>query len=393
MLHERLRVVGVPREEADAQRRRHVELGAGDLERLPQRRLDPRRDGLGHDGGGVSLGKGRRQLEIGEQHQELVSSGASHQVGLACRLAESLRDQDDQLVARLVPQAVVDQLEVVDIDRDDGDAQPVPASPGERELQELVEQDPVGEAGQLVVIREERDLLLGILALRDVEHHALEVERFTRGTVHDDRAVAEPQHATVAGDEPVLERERLADGASLHVRGHGSVAVIGVEMRLPQVGVLHVLRGRDPQQRFDLRTHVGGRHPFVGEIHVDDRGDVFHEGSVPRLSVHQLPLGADGVRDVEHQPEPELRVPLVVVDADGLFSDPDLPSVAVDRPVLLAERLARRHAPLAGIDDAVEVVGMQHVAPAFGRGEPFLAGQAEQIGDAGADVDHRVARR
>ena len=265
----------------------------------------------------------------------------------------------------------------------------MPASPGERELQELVEQDPVGEAGQLVVVREERDLLLGFLALRDVEHHSLQIERFTRGTVDDDRAVTEPQHAPVASDEPVLEGERLAVGPTLHVRGHGSVAVIGVEMRLPQVGVVDVLRRCDPQQRFDLWADVGSRHALVGEIHVDDRWDVLHEGSVPRLRVYQLPLGADGVRDVEHQPEPELRVPLIVVDADGLLSDPDLPSVTMDRPVLLAEWLARRSAPLAGIDDAIEVVGMHHIAPAFGRGEPLLAGQAEQLGDARADVDHR----
>ena len=120
-------------------------------------------------------------------------------------------------------------------------------------------------------------------------------------------------------------------------------------------------------------------------------GMCLHQGAVLRLCLLQLALRADRVRDVEHESEPELWGAGLVLDADCLLPDPHLTAVAMDRPILLAERLARRDGPLARFDDPVQVVGMQHVAPTLGCGEPLLAGQPQQVEDPGADVDHRVA--
>ena len=54
------------------------------------------------------------------------------------------------------------------------DAQVVAAGARDRQSQHLLEQHPVRQAGELVVVGEERDLLLGLLAFGDVEDHALD---------------------------------------------------------------------------------------------------------------------------------------------------------------------------------------------------------------------------
>ena len=49
------------------------------------------------------------------------------------------------MVPRLVPQGIVHELEVVDVEREHRDAVLVPVGPGERELQQLVEHRLVGK--------------------------------------------------------------------------------------------------------------------------------------------------------------------------------------------------------------------------------------------------------
>ena len=63
-------------------------------------------------------------------------------------------------------EGVVHELEVVEIQEQHPDAEVVPASAGERDLEHLLEHRPVRQAGELVVVREERDLLLGLACAR-----------------------------------------------------------------------------------------------------------------------------------------------------------------------------------------------------------------------------------
>ena len=116
----------------------------------------------------------------------------------------------DERVAGLMAQRVVHQLEVVEVDRDHGDGLVGTARPREGQLQQLVEHGAVRHARQLVVVREERDLLLGGAAVGDVQHHALHQMRAPIGVAEHDGAVAEPQDAAVPRDQPVLEDERVA---------------------------------------------------------------------------------------------------------------------------------------------------------------------------------------
>ena len=85
---------------------------AGDVERLRQRAAQPSGGDRGH----------RRVARAAAQDRELVAAQARDQVALAHGGPEPLRDLDQQAVAGLVPEAVVDDLEVVEVEEQHRDA-------------------------------------------------------------------------------------------------------------------------------------------------------------------------------------------------------------------------------------------------------------------------------
>ena len=86
--------------------------------------LDPvDREGLG-EGGGDPVGDRDRLLLVGEavdQDAELVAAEAGDDVAGAQVGAQARGDRAQQLVAGVVAEAVVDQLEVVEVEEEDPD--------------------------------------------------------------------------------------------------------------------------------------------------------------------------------------------------------------------------------------------------------------------------------
>ena len=60
-------------------------------------------------------------LDAGDHHRELVAAQAGHGVLRAHASRSALGDRDQQPVADVVAERVVDGLEVVDVDEEDGD--------------------------------------------------------------------------------------------------------------------------------------------------------------------------------------------------------------------------------------------------------------------------------
>ena len=89
---------------------------------------------------------------------EFVAADAGDGVGLAQQRAQPLADFLDELVAGIVAERVVDLLEAVEIEHQQGDLLARAAIAGQRLGEAVLEQGAVGEAGQLVVER----LMLGI---------------------------------------------------------------------------------------------------------------------------------------------------------------------------------------------------------------------------------------
>ena len=89
----------------------------------------------------------------------------------AQRLLEPRRRGRQQLVADVVPEAVVDELEVVEVEEQDRGQRALAAEPRERVLEAVDEQHPVGKAGQRIVHGPLADRVLDGLALERVGQH------------------------------------------------------------------------------------------------------------------------------------------------------------------------------------------------------------------------------
>ena len=90
----------------------------------------------------------------GRIDDELVAAEPRDGVGFAHRRGEPLRDRLQQLVAGVVAQRVVDALEMVEVEEEARDVRAVALRLREDLLQPLVEERPVRQSGQDVVLRE-----------------------------------------------------------------------------------------------------------------------------------------------------------------------------------------------------------------------------------------------
>ena len=135
-------------------------LVAGEHERAGEHRRDP----LGH------LDRVVLAADVLEQHPELVAAEPGDGVACAHRLLQPRRDGGEQLVADVVAEAVVDQLEVVEVEEQDRGHERLRRA-AERVLEPVEEQHAVRQAGERVVERAVADLVLGGLALERVGEH------------------------------------------------------------------------------------------------------------------------------------------------------------------------------------------------------------------------------
>ena len=87
-----------------------------------------------------------------DEHRELVAAEARQHVARSQLGMEPDRDRPQELVADEVAEAVVHELEAVEVDEEHGVSRAARADgAGDRVLQQLAEQPPVGQAGEVVV--------------------------------------------------------------------------------------------------------------------------------------------------------------------------------------------------------------------------------------------------
>ena len=140
----------------------------------------------------------------------MVGGDAGDGVDLARAGRQAPRHLDEQLVAHLVAQAVVDHLELVEIDEEQREpVLRIPVAARQAVRQAVGQQAPVGEAGERVVHRLEVQLLLGQLAVGDVGQRAGRPQRVAFGVVDRDPPAQHPAVAAVAVADAKLRREIL----------------------------------------------------------------------------------------------------------------------------------------------------------------------------------------
>src|SRR5262249_10886789 len=159
-------------------------------------------------------------LDGGLGHGELGAAEPRDQVAFADAAAQPRRDGLQQFVADMVAERVIDALELVDVDIEQGELLAA------RDLLQLalhlfVEQHAVGQVGERVVMGEMRDLLVGVAAFGDVVDDVDDVADVT-GIVAD----ADPRR----GDVAPAERLAVPDMLVLEqAAGSERLLVVGVD--------------------------------------------------------------------------------------------------------------------------------------------------------------------
>ncbi len=149
---------------ADAGGHHHVAPG-GELDRIGQQP----RVLVGQADGHVDV------VDIAAQHDELVSGEPADHVPAPHRRLEALGQGQQDLVAAHMAEGVVDQLEVVQVDEEDGQVGAPLHGNQQLALELVVEQRAVAQAGEGVVVGQPVQLGFGRLAIGDVgeraDHH------------------------------------------------------------------------------------------------------------------------------------------------------------------------------------------------------------------------------
>ena len=140
------------------------------IEALTKCSTPSHRERLG-EGGGDPVGDRDRLAFVGEavdQDPELVAAEAGDDVAGAQVGAQPRRDRAQQGVAGVVAEAVVDQLEVVEVEEEDPDRRAGDGRALQRVVERVDEAEAVGQAGEGVVEDAVAQRLVGGVALERV---------------------------------------------------------------------------------------------------------------------------------------------------------------------------------------------------------------------------------
>jgi hypothetical protein len=184
----------------DALARADDQVLPGHGERVVERRRDALRDL--HRVRAVGAGDG--------DHGELVTAETGQHVPDAQRAPQPPGDPAQQLVACRVAEAVVDHLEVVDVEQEKRGSLPWTVL-GEDEGcgEPVLEEQAVGQAGERVVRRVAVDLFLRSTGGRHVERRSGEPARAPVAVVRPRCLDAQPPHRRVAPDDAHLRLDPL----------------------------------------------------------------------------------------------------------------------------------------------------------------------------------------
>ncbi len=262
-----------------------------------------------------------------KDHRKLVTTGPGHHVGLAQTAADGSRQLHDEAVAGGVPERVVDELEPVEVERQQRPAGPVAVGPREGQLELDLKAATVVQAGQRVVVGEVAQLALKALALRDVErlldHEPLAAaaEQQRVGDHRRDLLSVGAEEAplelrpTGAAVGQAAERQRERALAVVRVNPPGQVATVQCAELNPEhlgVGGVRVkqhtaLLALEPDERHrDPSLLEDDTEPCLGggtlRLQADLRGDVLHRAGDPRAAGRRI--GVKRAARVQHRLRP-----------------------------------------------------------------------------------------
>ena len=186
-----------------------------------------------------ALGDQRRLVRVGhavEQDRELVAAEPGDGVRRPHGRLEPPRDRDQQPVSRLVAERVVDELEAVEVEEEDGGRRLRGGALGtaDRLVEAVEEEHAVRQAGEGVVHRVVLEALLGLLAVGDIGLAADDPRGVTLGVADGHAAGEHPAVAAVAVLDPVLLLEVVRRAGAVRFEGLlDGCPIVGVDAAQP----------------------------------------------------------------------------------------------------------------------------------------------------------------
>ncbi len=224
-----------------------------------------------HLGHGVRVPTGRFGVRIQgvQEDGELVPLEPCDRVVRAQRDHQATGDLQQDGVPDCVPARLVDELEPVDVEHQEGAHPALPLADPLQLAEAVQQQGAVGQSGPTVVERDVVQVLLGLALICDIEHEALKVRLPTVVGADQAGLVAHGQPAPGPGGEPVLGCQVGAGPLGAGYLVEDPVAVLGVDQVTPGVRVRQPFLGRVPEG-LDLGADVGGATGGVRSRPVDD---------------------------------------------------------------------------------------------------------------------------
>ena len=153
----------------------------------------------------VGKGHGVREVDVFGDDDELVAADARGGVAHTQHRGHPVGDGQQDAITGLMSQAVVDDFEAVKVAEQDRDRLVRPCRPGQRVIEPVEQQDPVGQPGQLIMRRLVDELVLDSLGVGDVLHLGND-EGWGGALIAGKRAGhQQPADLTVGPDVPLLD--------------------------------------------------------------------------------------------------------------------------------------------------------------------------------------------
>lgn len=239
-----------------------------------------------------------------EHRRKLLATDAPEQVAPAQHRLAGVGDALQNIVALLVAVGVVDLLEVIDIQQQEGQGRFVQPGGFEGVVGAIEEVPAVAALGQHIGGGQALQFTFELLFLGDVFGHAdHDHSLVVVGLLVDKAFVAEPADFPVGGDDAVLAVFHGALYQHLGQAALGVVEVVGVDAVAPFVEVGQQQAGGTPENAFVGRAHVEhlARLPVEGPEHgvdaVEQRTEqllAFTQAGDFTLGVHERQQGLGG---------------------------------------------------------------------------------------------------
>ena len=274
-----------------------VERHVGVLEKLARRAATFRKDADADAGAGVQAdavrgdgqGQGGRDLAgdgsaiVGiaqprKQHGELVAAQPGHRVAAAHAAPQPGRGLAQQRIARIVPQAVVDRLEVVEVEQQEPYQPVIAPCLGQGLLQPVMQEGTVRQAGQTIVLRQVADASLGFPPLVDVHDRAHIAQERAARVKPGCSGIEHPAPGPVGAAQPVLDVERLPAGDGRLDRWQDGTEIVRMHAGKPAL----VFALRPAGVGVPLPVDVGAAARGIGHPH--DHRQAVHDPAQPGLA-------------------------------------------------------------------------------------------------------------